>query len=102
MPRGRLNEKTVQRAAVAWLLTSCVEELDVVSIIPALEVGVSKKSKLGYGRADGLVVARLKNNSIFIAAIEAKSGKTRRNIQPNYRDKKLLLQSPFQPTLALP
>lgn len=94
MPRGRLNETTVQKTAVAWLEQYYLDtKPEIVAITSGEEVVVRKKDKLGDGRADGLVAARLADGSIFTASLEAKSSRTFRNISPNYRDVRLFLHA---------
>lgn len=88
MPRGRLNEKTVQRASVQWLREYYVNKLSVCSITTAEEAVVCKNSRKGNGRADGLIAARLDDGSIFTAALEAKSSRTFSQLTPTYQDSK--------------
>ena len=80
MPRGHLTEKYVQRAAVEWLEERLRTAYNTRAVVGEREVVVRPGTKLGSGRADGLVAARLQDGYTYTAAIEAKSTKTRRNI----------------------
>lgn len=94
MPKGRLNEKTVQKAAVAWLERYYLDaKPDIVAITSGQEAVVRKRDKLGDGRDDGLVAARLADGSIFTASLEAKSSRTFHNISPSYRDGRWFLHA---------
>lgn len=95
MPRGRLNETTVQRIAVDWLSSYYENKPEVCAVVSALEAGVSKNHKLGNGRADGLIVAELLDGTIFTASLEAKSKRTYRNISPRYLNEKWVLHALF-------
>jgi hypothetical protein len=93
MPRGRLNEKHVQRAAIKWLATHHHSTLSAEAVVAEPEVVVSRKTKLGSGRADGLIAAQLLDGSIYTAAVEAKSARTIFNISLWYRDEKWILHA---------
>ncbi len=93
MPRGRLNEKYVQRTAVNWLESHYRAQQDVQGVIGEMEVGVRSKSELGSGRADGLIVAQRTDGKIHTASLEAKSSRTFFNIVPTYKDEKWLLHA---------
>ena len=90
---SRLSEKYVKDAAIKWLTCYYEQKQGVQVILPEKEVGVSAKSKLGRGRADGLIVALLSDNSVYTASVEAKSSKTFFNIIPFYKDEKWLLHA---------
>lgn len=61
MPRGRLNERYVQRTAVEWLASNHYQErLNTKAIVPTLEACIRRRSRIGYGRADGLLAAQLR------------------------------------------
>lgn len=93
MPRGRLNEKHVQRAAIKWLATHYQSMSSVEAVVAEPEVAVSAKTKLGSGRADGLIAAQLLDGTIYTAAVEAKSARTLLNISLWYRDEKWILHA---------
>lgn len=93
MPRGHLNESYVQRVAVEWLADYCRQRLSAKAILPAMEVRVSSRSTLGYGRADGLVIAQLSDESIFTASLEAKSSRTWGDVRISNRDLKWFTHS---------
>jgi len=86
MPRGHLNEKHVQREAVQWLTAYYQQRTDVQASVAEIEVVIRSTSKLGSGRADGLVVSQLQNGTIYTAAVEAKSIRTMSNIRQRYRN----------------
>lgn len=81
MPRGHLNERYVQKAAVEWLATHYKETLKHKAVLPTMEKFVRKNSQYGSGRADGLVATLLADNSIFVASLEAKSARTWKDIR---------------------
>ena len=89
----RLTEKYVQKAALRWLTTQCEQRDDIEAVVSETEVGVKKISKLGRGRADGLIVAKLSDGAIYTVSLEAKSSKTISNINPSYRDEEWLLHT---------
>lgn len=91
MPRGRLNEKYVQQAAVDWLTCHYKHRFGVRSVVPEMEVMVQAKNKMGFGRADGLVASLLPNGIVFTAALEAKSARTLLNISPWYDDERWVI-----------
>lgn len=93
MPRGRLNEKYVQQVAVYWLASHYESEFNVLAVVPETEVRVQTKSKLGFGRADGLVSSLLPDGTVYTAALEAKSARTLVNVSPWYDDTQWLLHS---------
>ena len=86
MPRGRLNEKHVQRAAVEWLASYYADKAGVQAVHAETEMVVSANSKLGSGRADGLVASLMPDGSLYTAALEAKSARTLPNIMLRYGD----------------
>lgn len=92
MPRGRLSERYVQKAAIKWL-TSYYGQSDIQVVVSEKEVRVKSKDNLGSGRADGLIVAQFSDGTIYTASLEAKSSKTIFNISPFYRDGKWLLHA---------
>ncbi len=91
MPRGRLNEKHVQRVAVEWLASYYVAKAGVRTVHAELETVVSATSKLGSGRADGLVSSLMPDGTVHTAALEAKSARTLPNIMLRYGDERRLL-----------
>lgn len=93
MPRGRLNEKHVQRVAVDWLASYYRDRPGVQAIVPETEVRVQAKSKLGFGRADGLVASLLPDGTVYTAALEAKSARTLLNVSPWYDDERWVLHA---------
>ena len=94
MPRGHLNEKTVQIAAVEWLEQYYRDaNPEIIAIASRQEAVVRKKDRFGDGRADGLVAARLTDGSVFTASLEAKSSRTFHNISPSYRDGRWFLHA---------
>ena len=86
MPRGRLNEKHVQRVAVDWLARYYAAKADVRAVHAETETVVSAKSRLGSGRADGLVASLMSDGTVHTAALEAKSARTLPNIMLRYGD----------------
>jgi hypothetical protein len=64
MPRGRLSEIYVQNVAIKWLASYYQQKPEVQVVLPQAEVGVSSKSKLGRGRADGLIAVLLSDGSV--------------------------------------
>ncbi len=86
MPRGRLNEKHVQLAALKWLASYYRDKVGVRAVHAELETVVSANSKLGSGRADGLVASLMADGTVHTAALEAKSARTLPNIMLRYGD----------------
>jgi hypothetical protein len=86
MPQGHLDETYVRKAAVEWLANYYREKLNTRAIVPVIEKYVSKNSRLGNGRVDGLIAAQLDDCSIYTATIEAKSFRTWNNIKLGYHD----------------
>lgn len=80
MPRGQLSERYVQRVAVWWLEERLRTTCNARAVAGELEAVVRVGTKLGSGRADGLVAARMPDGYVYTAALEAKSAKTRRNV----------------------
>jgi len=58
-----------------------------------METVVSADSKLGSGRADGLVASLMLDGTVYTAALEAKSARTLPNIMLRYGDELWLLHS---------
>lgn len=88
MPRGKKDEITVQRDAVHLLVRHYKSQLEWHSITYQIEAVIFNECKMGKGRADGLIVARLADESIFTASVEAKSFRTLRNLEPTPLNKK--------------
>lgn len=101
MPRGRLNEKHVQKAALNRLGSYYKEKAGVLSVLEEPEAVVRTDSRLGNGRADGLVVTLMTDGSVYTAALEAKSARTLHNIALRYRDKQWLLHAVIAGLLGL-
>ena len=93
MPRGRLNEKYVQGAALNWLAAYYQSLPDVRAVVAESEVIVHPRSASGSGRADGLIVAQRTDGSILTVAMEAKSARTLLNISLWYHDERWLLHA---------
>jgi hypothetical protein len=93
MPRGRLNEKHVQRVAVDWLASYYADKVSVRAVHADTETAVSAKSRLGSGRADGLVASLMSDGTAYTAALEAKSARTLPNIMLRYGDDEWLLHA---------
>ena len=83
MPRGHLNERYVQEVAIQWLANYYLQNKHAKAIVTVMEARVSRKSKVGYGRADGLIVSQLVDGKIFTASLEAKSARTKSNHRLN-------------------
>ncbi len=90
---SRLREKYVRDAAIKWLTCYHQHKQGVQVVLSEKEVGVSAKDKLGRGRADGLIVALLSDDSVYTASLEAKSSKTLFNIIPSHKDEEWLLHA---------
>lgn len=82
-----------QRVAVDWLASYYRDSLGVQAIVPETEVRVQAKSKLGFGRADGLVASLLPDGTVYTAALEAKSARTLLNVSPWYDDERWVLHA---------
>lgn len=93
MPRGRLNEKHVQRAALEWLVSYYAGQAGMTAVHAEKETVVSAKSELGSGRADGLVASLMPDGTVHTAALEAKSARTLPNITLRYGDDQWLLHA---------
>lgn len=76
MPRGRLSEKHMKQVAVDWLASYYRGRESVQAVVPETEVGVRAETRLGSGRADGLVAWQLSDGSVGTAAVEARSRRT--------------------------
>ncbi len=87
MPRGRLNEKHVQQVALRQLALRYDSRAGVQAVVAEPEVGVSKRSKIGFGRAGGLVASLMPDGTVYTAALEAKSARTLPSIMLRYGDK---------------
>src|SRR3712207_4095992 len=101
MPRGRLNEKHVQQAAVNWLASYYRDKVNVQAAVAEKEVVVRAKSKLGWGRADGLIAAQKTDGTVHTAALEAKSARTLLNMSPWYDDERWVLHAAIAGALGL-
>ena len=88
MPAGRLNERTVQEAAAAWLQAQFAARPDVIATTAKLEARVRGDCTQGWGRADGLVAALLHDRTVYTASFEAKSSRTNLAVRPRYRNRK--------------
>ncbi len=93
MPRGRLNEKYVQQAALKWLASYYADLAGVRAVQAEKETMVSANSKLGSGRADGLVASLMPDGTVRTAALEAKSARTLPSITLRYGDKQWFLHA---------
>ena len=93
MPRGRLNEKHVQQVALKELAFHYGGKSGVRAVVAKPEVRVSKHSKLGFGRADGLVASLMPDGTVYTATLEAKSARTLPNIMLRYGDKQWFLHA---------
>jgi len=91
--RGRLSEKHVQRVALDQLDLYYRSRIDVQDVVAEKEVVVRAGIKAGSGRADGLIVSRLRNGTIYTAALEAKSSRTLLNVSPWYDDERWVLHA---------
>ena len=85
MPRGRLNERYVQASAITWLTAQWRAQADVLTVVGVAEARVRAATKLGRGRADGLVAA-LQDGKIHVASIEAKSRRTLFSTKHRYKN----------------
>lgn len=88
MPRGRLSERLVQETAIAWLEDYYAQQANVWVTTSRMEKVVKEKTKLGWGRVDGLIAMLTESQSVHVASMEAKSIKTIMNITLNYNDDK--------------
>ena len=86
MPRGMLTERYVQKVAIDWLEGHYQSLYQPRSIVGNKEMVVRPGTKIGSGRADGLIVAKLHDGRILAAALEAKSSRTLFNLGRWYRD----------------
>jgi hypothetical protein len=93
MPRGRLNEKHVQRVALEWLASYYADKVGVQAVYAEMETVISANCKLGSGRADGLVASLMPDETVYTAALEAKSARTLPNIMLRYGDMQWLLHA---------
>jgi len=93
MPRGRLNERHVQRVALEWLASYYADKVGVQAVYAEMETVVSANCKLGIGRADGLVASLMPDETVYTAALEAKSARTLPNIMLRYGDMQWLLHA---------
>jgi hypothetical protein len=93
MPRGRLNEKHVQRVALEWLASYYADKVGVQAVYAEMETVISANCKLGSGRADGLVASLMPDDTVYTAALEAKSARTLPNIKLRYGDMQWLLHA---------
>jgi len=91
----------VQRAAVNWLASYYEDKVGVQAVRAETEVAVRADSKLGSGRADGLVAALMADGSLYTATLEAKSTRTLRNFSLRYRDGQWLLHALVAGLVAL-
>lgn len=91
MPKGRLKETYVQQVSVEWLASHYRAREGVRAAVFETEVGVRKGCKLGYGRADGLIVALMSAETPLVASLEAKSSLTEGNVTPWTQDAPWLL-----------
>lgn len=76
MPRGRLNEKYIKQVAVDWIASYYRGREGVQAVVPETDVTVRAETRLGSGRADGLVAWQLFDGTIHTAAMEARSWRT--------------------------
>jgi hypothetical protein len=81
-----LDESYVRKTAVDWLANHYQEKLNTQAIVPVIEKYVHKKSRLGNGRVDGLIVSQMNDGRIHTAAVEAKSARTWKNLKLKYHD----------------
>jgi hypothetical protein len=101
MPRGRLNEKHVQQEAVKWLASHYADKVDVRAVHARMEAVVRRDSKLGHGRADGLVASLMSDGTVYTAALEAKSARTLFSISLRYSDTRWIMHALFAGLLTL-
>ncbi len=88
MPRGKLNEQSVQKSAINWLATYYGNLPEIKTVVSKQEAWLKKHRRLRRGRADGLIAMLSHNGKVIVASIEAKSSRTYRAITPDYLDKK--------------
>lgn len=93
MPRGRLSEKHVKQVAVEWLASYYRGRESVQAVVPETEAVVRAETRLGSGRADGLVAWQLSDGSVGTAAMEAKSWRTLSNLRRQYGNKRWALHA---------
>lgn len=93
MPRGRLSEKHVQQVAINQLAAHYQARSDTQAVIAEKEVVVRAGTKLGRGRADGLLVSLRRDGTIYTAALEAKSSRTLLNISPWYDNERWMMHA---------
>ena len=65
-PRG---EKYVQRVAVEWLASHNADQARVRAVRTETETRVVAGSKLGSGRADGLVASLMDDGTVYTASL---------------------------------
>ena len=86
MPRGRLTEKYVQEKALSWLESHYAHQAGVRAVHHVTQTWVVAGSKLGSGRADGLVASLMDDGTVNTASLEAKSARTLPSITLRYGD----------------
>ena len=69
----RRCEKHVQKVAVEWLASFYADRAGVRAVHTETETRVVAGSKLGSGRADGLVASLMDDGTVYTASLEAKS-----------------------------
>lgn len=93
MPRGKLDERSVQKAATNWLAAYYEKQSGIEAVISKREARIKRNGKLGNGRADGLIVLLSVDKTIKVASLEAKSSRTSRTLTPVYLDKKWMVHA---------
>ena len=93
MSSETLIEERVQEVAIDWLTKHYQQRQDARAVLGEREVGVRRRSKLGKGIADGLIVAQLADGTVYVASMEAKSAKRLFDILPWYGDEKWLIHA---------
>ena len=91
-PRG-MTEKHVQKVAVEWLASYYADRAGVRAVHAETETRVVDGSKLGSGRADGLVASLMDDGTVYMASLEAKSARTLPNITLRYGDRLWLVHA---------